>query len=239
MIWLKQVEIYADKFPVKDYYPFNLDIMRNTGCVEFKTPVTFFTGGNGTGKSTLLTAIAKRCQIHIWDSGFKLRYERNPYEEYLYRFIREKWDSSPVPGSYFGSQIFSNFAKNLEEWAVNDEKMFDYFGGKSLITQSHGQSLMSYFKSRYQIKGLYFMDEPETALSPESLLELLNLLIKTSKQGHAQFIIATHSPFLLACPDSRILSFDRETIQPVAYEDTSYYKIYKEFMSNPEHFFEN
>ena len=114
--------------------------------------------------------------------------------------------------------------------------MLDYFGGKSLITQSHGQSLMSYFKARYKLKGIYFLDEPETALSPESLIELLNLLIKISHQGHAQFIIATHSPFLLACPNSMIYSFDNKIIKPIKYKNTSYYDIYKNFMNNPEKF---
>jgi predicted ATPase len=95
---------------------------------------------------------------------------------------------------------------------------------------------MSYFKSRYRIKGLYFLDEPETALSPTSLIELLNLLIQINRQGHAQFIIATHSPFLMACPDARIYSFDHAMITPVAYEDTAYYKIYKQFMNAPEQF---
>jgi predicted ATPase len=95
---------------------------------------------------------------------------------------------------------------------------------------------MSYFQSRYKIKGLYFLDEPETALSPSSLIDLLNLLIKISRQGHAQFIIATHSPFLMACPDTRIYSFDNQKIEPIQYKDTAYYKIYKNFMNNPEEF---
>jgi len=95
---------------------------------------------------------------------------------------------------------------------------------------------MSYFQSRYRIKGLYFLDEPETALSPSSLIELLNLLIEISRQGHAQFIIATHSPLLLACPGSRIYSFDSPKIDSIAYEDTDYYKIYKTFMNGPKKF---
>ncbi len=239
MIYLNQLSIHPEKFPVTNFYPFNLKIFQNTESVEFSNPITLFTGENGTGKSTLLKAIAIRCGIHIWQNDFSLRYEKNPYEENLYKYIQVNWkDGCAVPGSFFGSQIFSHFAKNLEEWAVNDEKMLDYFGGKSLITQSHGQSLMSYFKSRYNIKGLYFLDEPETALSPSSLIELLNLLIKIRQQGHAQFIIATHSPFLLACPDSDILSFDNKIIQPIKYEDTNYYKIYKSFMTNPEEFIE-
>ena len=91
---------------------------------------------------------------------------------------------------------------------------------------------MSLFKSRYKIKGLYLLDEPETALSPKSQLELLSVLKRTSNQGHAQFVIATHSPILLACPGAVILSFDENPIQTIAYEETAYYKLYKAFMEN-------
>jgi len=236
LIYLKEVKIHSEKFPVTNFYPFKLEIFQNTKKVKFTSPVTLFIGENGTGKSTLLRAIAHKCGIHIWQSEFNLRCEKNPYEEDLYKTISTQWQDGPVPGSFFGSQIFSHFAKNLEEWAVNDTQMLNYFGGKSLITQSHGQSLMSYFQSRYNIKGLYFLDEPETALSPSSLIDLLNLLIKISRQGHAQFIIATHSPFLMACPDAQIYTFDNAVIEPIEYEKTAYYRIYKDFMINPSEF---
>ena len=216
-----------------------MKIFQDTELVSFSTPITFFMGENGTGKSTLLKALAHRCGIHIWESESNLRCQPNPHENNLYKAVSVEWADGPVPGSYFGSQIFSHFAKNLEEWAINDAEMLNYFGGKSLVTQSHGQSLMSYFSSRYRIKGLYLLDEPETALSPSSLIELLNLLIRTARSGHAQFIIATHSPLLLACPGALIYSFDSPVIQPVRYEDTAYYHLYKNFMNHPEKFITN
>ena len=91
---------------------------------------------------------------------------------------------------------------------------------------------MTLFKARYQIKGLYFLDEPETALSPKSQLELLRVLRDMGDAGHAQFIIATHSPILLACPGADILSFDRIPVQRINYEETAHYKIYKNFMED-------
>lgn len=90
------------------------------------------------------------------------------------------------------------------------------------VTQSHGQSLMSFFTARYQIKGLYLLDEPETALSPKSQLQLVRLLMDTSQAGHAQFIVATHSPILLGCPEARIYSFDHTPVKQVLYEETEH-----------------
>jgi predicted ATPase len=128
--------------------------------------------------------------------------------------------------------LFRNFAELLDEWAAADPGQFRYFGGSSLLTQSHGQSLLSYFRARYQIKGLYFMDEPETALSPRSQLDLLGVIEQTSREGAAQFVVATHSPILLACPGAKILSFDHVPVQQIQYEETDHFKIYKAFMKN-------
>jgi predicted ATPase len=93
---------------------------------------------------------------------------------------------------------------------------------------------MAFFKSRLKIKGLYILDEPETALSPRSQLKLLDLLTQAGNSGQAQFIIATHSPILLACPGARILNFDQAPVRTIDYEDTNHYQIYKEFMANPK-----
>ena len=117
--------------------------------------------------------------------------------------------------------------------ALPDPGQLKYFGGSSLVTKSHGQSLMAYFRARYQVEGLYLLDEPETALSPKSQLELLGLLDRMSRQGHAQFIVATHSPILLACPGATIYSFDRIPLEPVSYEETEHYRIYRSFMQDP------
>ena len=114
--------------------------------------------------------------------------------------------------------------------------LIEYLGGKSLMSQSHGQSLMAFFTSRFKIKGIYFLDEPETALSPKSQVELLNLLVDMGRSGHAQFIIASHSPILLACPGAEILSFDESPVKKIDYEDTVHFRIYKEFMADPKKF---
>ena len=144
-----------------------------------------------------------------------------------------------MPGSLFSSQIFQDFARFLDEWAKADPGLLEYFGGVSLMTQSHGQALISFFASRYKIKGLYLLDEPETALSPRSQLKLMSLIKQTSQAGQAQFIIATHSPILLAYPGALIYSLDQVPLGSIHYEDTAYYRIYKDFLNDPASYLRN
>ncbi|MBP7053843.1 MAG: AAA family ATPase [Phycisphaerae bacterium] len=229
---LKSVRFHPDLYPTREHYPFNLDIFRETTGLELTTPVTFFVGENGTGKSTLLEAIARRAGIHIWREGERTRCVVNIYEDKFYRGISIEWVDDMVPGSFFGSSVFQDFARLLDEWAAADPGQLDYFGGKSLLTQSHGQAIMSFFKARYAIKGLYLLDEPETALSPKTQIALLDLLAKLSQAGHAQFLIATHSPILLSCPGATIYSFDHSPITSVPYQDTEHYRVYRGFMED-------
>ncbi len=235
---ISQVNIFPGKFPVHDSYPFNLGVLRQTSAIQFNNPVTFFVGENGTGKSTLLKAICQRCDIHIWQETERSRYQFNPYEEELYKCIQVKWANGSVPGAWFSSQVFQDFARFLDEWAKADPGILAYFGGGSLVTQSHGQSLISFFTSRYKIKGIYFLDEPETALSPKSQLKLLKLLKDMSCDGHAQFVIASHSPILLAYPGATIYSFDYSPVKKIAYHQTEYYRVYKDFLDNPDKYLE-
>ena len=227
---LKEVTFHPQKYPVKHFYPFNLPVFHETKHVMFDSPVTLFVGENCTGKTTLLEALALACNIHIWRNEERSRPEHNPYEDKLHQYISVQWSNGRVPGSFFGSKIFQHIAELLDEWAAADRGQLNYFGGKSLTTQSHGQSLMSFFRSRYQIKGLYLLDEPETALSPRSQIKLLEILEKMGSAGHAQFIIATHSPLLLACPGAIIYTFDNSPVRQIEYEQTEHYHIYKDFM---------
>ena len=229
---IKSVILLQEKYPTQEHYPFNLPILNQTKRLEFDTPVTLFAGENGSGKSTLLEALALGCGIHIWRRLEGTRYQNNKYEKLLHKCLSLEWSNGKVPGAYFGSQTFNDFTNILDQWAASDPGQLKYFGGKSLVTQSHGQSIMSYFRSRYQIKGIYLLDEPETALSPRSQLELLEIITNNSNSGHAQFIIATHSPILLACENARIYSFDNETVSTIEYEQTEHYKVYRDFLLN-------
>ena len=229
---LREVRILSDAFPTRDHYPFNLRVLQQTPCLELSSAVTFFVGENGAGKSTLLEAIARKAGIHIWEGMHRTRHGRHPHEKQLHTAIETVWTDGSVPGSFFGSASFDNFSRLLDEWAATTPDVFNYFGGESLVTQSHGQSIMAFFKSRYAVKGLYLLDEPETALSPRSQIELLQVLEDAVSAGIAQFIIATHSPILMACPGAVICSFDSAPVSQVAYEETSHYRLYRDFLNN-------
>lgn len=229
---IRRITLDIDRYPTREHYPFNLSIFRNQPAVEFATPITFFMGENGTGKTTLLKAIAVRSGIHIWQDTEKRRFVRNPYENKFPDYLQVEWMEKRVPGIYFGSNYFQFFSEILDEWAVNDPGQLKYFGGSSLITLSHGQSILTYLNKVCRIEGVFFLDEPETALSPASQLKLLNLLEEVAALGHAQFFIATHSPILLACPHSTIYCFDGERLEEKQYEQTEYFRLYHQFMNN-------
>jgi predicted ATPase len=228
---LKSVTLCPETYPTRDCYPFSLQVFQQTGRIELPSPVVLFVGENGTGKSTLLQALARASGIHIWRDPERGRIRFNPHEHRLFEHLILQWADGPVPGSFFGSETFRDFAEILDEWAAADAGQLDGFGGKSLVTQSHGQSYLSYFRARYRIRGLYLLDEPETALSPRSQLQLVEILTAMSGAGHAQFVVATHSPILLACPGATILSFDHVPVTPIAYEQTDHYRVYREFLA--------
>lgn len=223
-----KVILRTDSVPASAGYPFDIEVLRQTRQIEFPAPVTFFVGDNGTGKSTLLRAMTRKCGIFIW--GEKHDISRN--EERFLDNISIEWSHGPVPGSLFSSELFFNFSRIVDD----DEAMRSFFGGKLFGAQSHGEGLISYFKSRYRIEGLYFLDEPETALSPRSQLELLEVLQAMSKAGHAQFVIASHSPILLACPGACLYDFGRIPAQRTEYEKTDYYRVYRDFLADRSSF---
>ncbi len=231
---LKSVSLHPQGYPTAEFYPFNLPIFHETKRLDFDTPVTLFVGENGTGKSTLLEAVAKKCGIHIWRDPERWRVGYNKYEATFYEHVSVEWTNGRVPGSFFSSSVFQDFIEMLDEWATSDPAQLKHFGGKSLVAQSHGQGIMAFLSSRCSIRGLYLLDEPESALSPKTQIRLREMITEMAAAGHAQFIIATHSPILLTCPDASIYSFDHTPVRPVRYQDTDHYRIYKRFMEQGE-----
>jgi predicted ATPase len=228
-VHLERLIFQRDRFPALDVYPFNLEILRSTAALELPAAVTFFVGENGSGKSTLLRAIARRCGIHIWQGIERARLSNNPFEEELYRYIEVQWNGAPVPGSFFAAELFRGFSQSVDEWAINDPQVLETYGGKSLLVQSHGQSHLAFFTHRFRIEGLYLLDEPENALSPNNQLLFRDLLGEIAATGKAQFILATHSPLLLSLPGSCIYCFDRPPLKLIEYMETEHFLVYKKF----------
>lgn len=238
-MYLTKLRINGDRYPTHRCYPFNIPILNTATELTFKKPIVFFVGENGSGKSTLLEAITRKCAVHIWDKPRRHLAHDNPYETRLADYISVTWANGRVPGSLFRAETFHDFADFLDDVALCDPGRLEYHGGRILNTLSHGEAILSYFSTRYRIKGLYFLDEPESALSPARQLEFLKLLQALEARGHAQFIIATHSPILLAYPGAQIFSFDASCIEELAYEDTTHYRIYKRFFADRSAFFKN
>ncbi len=232
-MYLTRVRVNSENYPTDRCYPFNVPTLREATELAFKSPVVFFVGENGSGKSTLLEAITKKCDIHIWDKPKRHVAHNNPYEDRLQDYITVTWANGHVPGSLFRAETFHDLADFLDDVALCDPGRLKYHGGHIINTLSHGEGILSYFSGRYRVKGLYFLDEPEAALSPASQVKFLKLLRRLEASGQAQFIIATHSPILLAYEGAQIFSFDSAHIRQVAYRDTDHYRIYKQFFTNP------
>jgi predicted ATPase len=235
---LIKVRIHSNGYPTERIYPFNIPVIKETPELTFRKPVTFFVGENGSGKSTLLEAITRKCGIHLWDKPRRHLAHNNPYETKLADYITITWSDGRVPGSLFRAETFHDFADFIDDVALCDPGRLKYHGGHILNMLSHGEGILSYFSGRYHIKGLYLLDEPESALSPSSQVAFLKLLQQLEADGHAQFIMATHSPILLAYPGAQIFSFDSPRIEEVEYEDTAHYKLYKQFFTDRTVFLE-
>lgn len=214
-------------------FPFNIPAFANGINLTFRSKVTFFVGENGSGKSTLLEALAEICGFSP-ESGSR-DHQRASFTERS-RFaqaLRLAWQPKVVEGFFMRAESFYNFATYLDE--VSDMRAY---GGKSLHKQSHGESFMSLFAHRFE-QGLYILDEPEAALSPQRQLSFLKIIHDLSTPGHAQFLIATHSPIILSYPGAVLFSLDGNEISEIDYRETRHFQITRDFLSSPERFFKH
>lgn len=227
-------------------FPFSLAIIKNLNDINFSKQVTFFVGENGTGKSTILEAIAYKAGFGIEGGSKNINFKTSLYEknytaaQQLADYLTLVWKiERPRYGYFFRAESFFNVASYIDYLAQEcggAEKAFAPYGGKSLHEQSHGESFLSFFKNTVSTNGFYIFDEPEAALSPERQLALLAIIHEKCKKSQAQFIIATHSPILLAYPDATIYSCDSGILESISYRQTSHYQITKHFLDNPERY---
>ncbi|MBP3460133.1 MAG: AAA family ATPase [Lachnospiraceae bacterium] len=221
-----------------DSYLRDIPALKGLKELTFDHNITFFVGENGSGKSTLIEGIAVAYGFNA-EGGTK-NYSFSTYESHskLYEAVSVVKGFERPKGNYFlRAESFYNVASKAEDYRDNDPAEIYYagYGGKSLHEQSHGESFLALVKGNFTDHGIYILDEPEAALSPQRQLTLLLEVERLSKMG-SQFIIASHSPILLGISDAKILSFDDGVIHPCEYQDTESYQVTEMFINNREYF---
>ena len=227
--YLNSITLKRDEVADFDSYPFNIPAVRHLESLQFHPKVTFFVGENGSGKSTLLEAIAERLGYSIEGGTKNTNLALGEYRSPLTtKLLLTKTYNRPMDGFFLRAESFYNFATTIDElgntWSYN---------GKSLHEQSHGESFFATMLHRIDGHGVYLFDEPEAALSPQRQLSLL-VRLHDLIDDFSQFIIATHSPLILAYPDAWIYQFGENGIERVSYEDTESFQVTRNFLRDPK-----
>ena len=213
-----------------DQYPLNLPMIDNAGLdIRFDNPVTIIVGENGSGKSTILEAIASACGFS--DTGGALGMgaveaaaASGEDGGRLGRLMKTSWLPQVREGWFFRAETFFDVARYLD---AAGSTIADF------LSASHGEGFLQFFEERLGRQGTYFFDEPESALSPTRQFDFLKILRRMQREGKSQVIMATHSPILMALPDAALWHISRFGLQPIALEDTDHYRIYREFILYP------
>lgn len=223
-------------------YPFSLPLVQNLATIPFPTQVTFFVGENGTGKSTILEAIAQHAGFGAEGGSKNISFTTTEQKNHngarkLADCLTLSWRKKPKNGYFFRAESFFNIATYIDTLAQEvGEKAYACYGGKSLHEQSHGESFLAFFTHRLGTEGFFILDEPEAALSPQRQLSLLVMMHELCKNPDTQFIIATHSPLLLAYPGATIYACDGDRLRLINYRETEHYRITKNFLGDPEQY---
>ncbi|MBP2637021.1 MAG: ATPase [Firmicutes bacterium] len=225
--YLRSINILQDRIDCPNQYPFSLPVFRNLETLEFHPQVTFIIGENGTGKSTLLEAIAIAWGFNPEGGTRNFTFSTRSSHSELHNYIRLiKGAKKPRDGFFLRAESFYNLATQIDELQVSQ-----YYGGRSLHEQSHGEAFFATFMNKFKGNGLYVLDEPEAALSPMRQLAMISRINDLVKL-HSQFIIATHSPILIGYPNARIIQISNDDIEVVNYEQTEHYIVMKRFIND-------
>ncbi len=219
-----------------EQYPFNLPWLDKDFVLDFATPVTIIVGENGTGKSTLIEAVAALCGYDEAGGGkgyMPVNHSRavDRSGALLANALRAAWLPKVTAGWFFRAESFFSVARFLDEAARDSNAAPPDF-----LSWSHGEGFVRFFQERMSKQGIYLLDEPESALSPKRQLELLRHLHAIQRSANAQIIMATHSPILMAVPGARLVEITRAGIAETELRDTRHFKLYRDFGEDPDDF---
>ncbi|MCO5387177.1 AAA family ATPase [Desulfosporosinus sp.] len=226
--YIRYIELDRDKVPSFTEYPFNLPAIKSLDTLSFHPKVTFIVGENGTGKSTILESIAVAFGFNAEGGTRNFNFASRATHSDLNQYIKVvKGVKRPRDGFFLRAESFYNFATNVEKLNLNYA-----YGGRSLHEQSHGESFFAVFQNRFCGESLYILDEPEAALSPSRQMSMITRMHQLIEEG-SQFIIATHSPIIMAYPHSLIYQIE-EGFEHVTYEKTEHYQVMRAFVNNTQ-----
>lgn len=233
--FLRAIYLKRDAVPDFKRYPFAIPAVRSLKSeLKLDASVTFFVGDNGSGKSTLVEAIAVAAGFNAEGGSRNFNFHTRRSESDLHTFIQlVRGVRRPRDGYFLRAESFFNVATEVERLGP---QVLDSHGGKSLHEQSHGESFLQLATNRFGDNGLYILDEPEAALSPQRQLSLLAIIHRLVSDG-TQFVIATHSPILMAYPDAVIYQLGPKGIRRVDYEATEHFQITRDFLNGRDRYF--
>ena len=241
---VRSVRLEREAIESFESYPFSIPAVRALDELALDAKVTFLVGDNGTGKSTLVEAIAVAAGFNAEGGGQNFAFASRRSESELHRHLRlVRNPSRPKDGFFLRAESLFNMATEIERLdaePLGGSRLIDSYGGLSLHEQSHGESFLALACNRFRGDGFYILDEPEAALSPNRQLAMLALMHDLVERRTSQFLVATHSPILMAYPGATIYHLDAKAgIRRIAYEETDHYRITKDFLSNRERYFKH
>jgi len=230
-----RITLVREKVPSFEEYPFSLPFVRGLETLDLHEKITILVGENGSGKSTLLEAIAVALGFNPEGGSKNFQFATRPSHSNLSDYLRiAKGYKKPKDGFFLRAESFFNVATEIErlDEGPGGPPVMGAYGGRSLHEQSHGESFLSLLMNRFRGDGLYILDEPEAALSPQRQLAALARMHQLARAG-SQFIVATHSPILMACPDALLYACTSSGPERIKYSDTEHYQVMRDFLVDP------
>lgn len=234
--YLKKIS-FQRSLEVDQSYPFHLPIFRHDFDLVLTKPVTIFVGENGSGKSTLMEYLASSCNFNLQGGSNDHQYQTKSRENHdpitaLKPMIRLSWLPKVSQGFFMRAETFYNFLEYIYAPEFSDIDYDKNYGGH-LFEKSHGEAFLALFSHRFQRKGLYLLDEPEAALSPNRQLEFLKIIHSMEQRQDTQIIMVTHSPILMSYPGAQVMLFSQQGIRPCHLEEVENYQLMRDFLRNP------